>query len=91
MKKPKTEWDVYVELTRCFDCNITVERFFQGKTFAVSAQQAANNVRFRVEGKTSGFYADERGDDWRQAEYIAYPSGTEVKTFEATNVDSYYS
>jgi hypothetical protein len=78
-KKP---YDVYVEITRSFEGEITIQRMFAGKTYAVSEKKAINNVRFRIDGKTGNFQSDERGDDWRDRTYAAYPAGTTVELWE---------
>lgn len=75
----KQKWDVYIEITRCFDGEMSTQHLFAGTTFATSERKAINNVRFRIDGKTGNFYSDERGDDWRTREYIAVPAGTNIK------------
>lgn len=89
--KTKTCWDVYVEITRCFNNVISIQRQFAGNTFAVSEQKAINNVRFRIDGIAPNFYGDSCGDDWRDRTYIAVPHNTEVELFATKDLEREYN
>ena len=43
---------------------------FAGQTYAVSKEQAVNNIRFRREGEHSNYFGDEHCEMWYDAEEV---------------------
>ena len=73
VSRAKKKYEVYL-ITHVFDCendpNCEIwHRDFAGETYAVSPEQAANQVRYR-NGEKSGCYQDKYCEQWYEAKEV---------------------